>query len=57
LFPKLTSRSSFAKQSSNLWHVKQLLQGRLNEESSVNAQCFIVDGFLDFINFNKCFRY
>lgn len=45
LFPKLTSRSSFAKQASNLWHVKQLLQGKLNEESSMNAQCFIVDGF------------
>lgn len=44
-FPKLTSRSSFAKQASNLWHVKQLLQGKLNEESSVNSQCFIVDGF------------
>lgn len=44
-FPKLTSRSSFAKQASNLWHVKQLLQDRLNERSSMNAQCYIVDGF------------
>jgi hypothetical protein len=24
--------------------VKQLLQGKLNEQSSMNAQCFIVDG-------------
>ena len=45
LFPKLGSRSSFAKQASNLWHVKQLLQNLLNNESSMNAQCFIVDGF------------
>jgi hypothetical protein len=45
LFPKLTSRSSFAKQASNLWHVKQLLQSQINEQSSKNSQCFIVDGF------------
>jgi len=45
LFPQLTSRSSFAKQASNLWHVKQLLQGKLNEQTSMDAQCFIVDGF------------
>ena len=44
-FPKLTSRSNFAKQASNLWHVKQLLQERLNERISMNAQCYIVDGF------------
>ncbi|WP_028866352.1 IS982 family transposase [Psychromonas hadalis] len=45
LVPKLKSRSSFAKQASSLWHVKQLLQEKLNEESSINAQCLIVDGF------------
>ena len=45
LFPKLSSRSSFAKQASNLWHVKQLLQNLLNNQSSMDAQCFIVDGF------------
>ena len=44
-FPALTSRSSFAKQASNLWHIKQLLQERLNQRSSMNAQCYIVDGF------------
>ena len=33
LFPKLSSRSSFAKQASNLWHVKQLLQSQLNNQS------------------------
>ena len=45
LFPKLSYRSSFAKQASNLWHVKQLLQNLLNNQSSMDAQCFIVDGF------------
>ena len=44
-FPELTSRSSFAKQASNLWYVKQLLQDKLNEESCMNTQYFIVDGF------------
>jgi IS5 family transposase len=44
-FPKLTSRSSFAKQASNLWHIKQRLQERLSQQSSMHAQCYIVDGF------------
>ena len=44
-FPKLTSRSSFAKQASNLWHVKQRLQERLDQKSRMHAQCYIVDGF------------
>jgi hypothetical protein len=38
-FYKLTSRSSFAKQTSNLWHIKQQLQERLDH------QCYIVDSF------------
>ena len=45
LFPTLPSRSSFAKQASNLWHVKQLLQQRLSKKSNVNTECYIVDGF------------
>tara|TARA_B110000881_G_scaffold155996_1_gene138823 strand:+ start:101 stop:994 length:894 start_codon:yes stop_codon:yes gene_type:complete len=45
LFPQIGSRSSFAKQSSNLWHVKQLLQAELSEKSCKKSQCFIVDGF------------
>ena len=45
LFPKLTSRSNFAKQASNLWHVKQLLQNKINEQCSTNVRCLIVDGY------------
>jgi hypothetical protein len=44
-FPKLSSRSSFAKQAANLWHVKQLLQVRLSSKYKENAVCHIVDGF------------
>lgn len=44
-FPKLSSRSSFAKQAANLWHVKQLLQMRLSSTHKTNSTCYIVDGF------------
>jgi hypothetical protein len=44
-FPKLSSRSSFAKQVANLWHVKHLLQARLSSRYKGNTVCHIVDGF------------
>lgn len=45
LFTQLRSRSEFAKQASNLSHVKHLLREELNKKMKMNAQCFIVDGF------------
>jgi hypothetical protein len=44
-FPKLSSRSSFAKQAANLWRVKQLLQVRLSSKYKENSVCHIVDSF------------
>jgi hypothetical protein len=44
-FPKLTSRSTFAKQASNLWHVKVLLQHKATGQNNLNSQYLIVDGF------------
>jgi hypothetical protein len=43
-FPKLSSRSIFAKQAANLWNVKHLLHLRLSSKHKEISVCHIVDG-------------
>jgi hypothetical protein len=45
-FPNLGSKANFAKQSSNLWLVKQLILGRItNRLGTVTEAIHLVDGF------------
>jgi hypothetical protein len=45
-FPNLGSRANFAKQSSHLWFVKQLILGRItNRLGTVMEAIHLVDGF------------
>jgi len=45
LFPIICSRSSFVKQSANLWHIKQLLQNRIIFCHIDMNDLHVVDGF------------
>jgi hypothetical protein len=45
-FPNLGSRANFAKQSNNLWLIKQLILGRIiNRLGTVTEAIHLVDGF------------
>jgi hypothetical protein len=45
LFPKISSRSSFVKQSANLWHIKQLIHHKISQYYFGFNDLYVVDGF------------
>lgn len=61
-FPQLGSRTTFAKQSSNIWYIKQLIMEELTKQLKATLESVhLVDGFpvpvCQFARANRCARF